>query len=213
MAGRLEGKRAFVAGAGQGIGRAAALAFAREGATVFAATRTAAKLAGAAASQPSIRPVALDVTDGPALKAALAEAGEIDVLFNGVGWVHSGSLLDCDEDDWALSFAVNVTPMYRAIRAVLPGMIARKRGAIINVASVASSISGVAGRAAYGASKAALIALLKSYAAENPDIAVDIWCPPTTKTRLFEEAFPGQTTMKLKTPAETADAFMQRLAA
>ncbi len=184
MAGRLKGKRAFVAGAGQGIGRAAALAFAREGATVFAATRTVDKLADAAASQPAIRPIALDVIDGPALKAALTEAGEIDVLFNAVGWVHSGTLLDCDEDEWARSFAVNVTPMYRAIRVVLPGMIARKRGAIINVASVASSISGVAGRAAYGASKAAVIGLTKAVARDTiaTGVRCNALCPGTTDT-------------------------------
>lgn len=184
MDGRLRGKRAFVMGAGRGIGRATALAFAREGATVFAAARTTSELHDLRALDARIVPVPLDATDGPALRAALAAAEPIDILFNAVGWVHAGSILDCDETEWARSFEINVTPMYRAIRAVLPGMAARGHGSIINVASVASSVSGVKDRAAYGASKAAVIGLTKAVARDiiATGVRCNALCPGTTDT-------------------------------
>jgi 2-keto-3-deoxy-L-fuconate dehydrogenase len=164
MGGRLAGRRAFVTGAGQGIGRAIALAFAREGASVTAASRTEAKLADLAAH--GISPLSLDVTDAPAVARAIAAAEEIDILVNAAGWVHAGGILETSDEDWAASFDQNVTSMFLTIRAALPGMLARRRGAIVNVASVASSITGVAGRAAYGASKAAVIGLTKAVARE-----------------------------------------------
>ena len=159
LPGRLAGKRAFVTAAGQGIGRAVALAFAREGAAVIAASRTEAKLRDLPAAAPAITTMALDVTDGPAVTGAIARAGTIDILFNGAGWVHDGTILDCGDRDWANSFDQNVTSMFHTIRAALPGMLARGRGSIVNVASVASSLTGVPRRAAYGASKAAVIGL------------------------------------------------------
>ena len=189
MTGRLAGKRAFVTGAGQGIGRAVALAYAREGATVIAASRTAAKMADLPQIDPAITPVALDVTDGPAVARAIAEAGPLDILFNCAGWVHNGTILDCSEADWAKSFDQNVTSMFHTIRAALPGMLARGRGAIVNVASVASSITGVANRAAYGASKAAVIGLTKAVARDviASGVRCNALCPGTTLSPSLEE--------------------------
>lgn len=191
MAGRLAGKLAFVTGAGQGIGRAVALAFAAEGAQVIAASRTLSKmqdLPDLAAQGGAISPVALDVTDGPAVADAIQAAGDLDILFNCAGWVHNGSLLDCEEDDWARSLEQNVTSIYRTTRAALPGMLARGRGSIVNVASVASSITGVPNRAAYGASKAAVIGLTKAVARDHirAGVRCNALCPGTTQSPSLE---------------------------
>jgi 2-keto-3-deoxy-L-fuconate dehydrogenase len=182
MAGRLAGKRAFVTGAGQGIGRAAAVAFAREGAAVVAASRTAAKMADLTAITPRIEPVGLDVTDAGALVSALGAAGRVDILLNCAGWVHDGSVIDCSDEDWARALEVNVTASFRAIRAVLPQMIQHRAGSIVNIASVASSVTGVPRRAAYGASKAALIGLTKAVArdAVASGVRCNALCPGTT---------------------------------
>lgn len=182
LTGRLSGKRAVVTGAGQGIGQATALAFAAEGASVLAISRSAGKLAGLAGH--GIETLALDVTDNVALSSALSAAGPVDILFNGVGWVHDGTLLDCEPSEWLRSFEVNVTSMYTTIRAVLPGMVARRAGSIINVASVASSITGVPRRAAYGASKGAVIGLTKAVARDvvASGVRCNALCPGTTDT-------------------------------
>jgi 2-keto-3-deoxy-L-fuconate dehydrogenase len=179
VTGRLAGKRAFVTGAGQGIGRAVAVAFAREGADVVAASRTLSKMRDL---DGAIRPVALDVTDADAVRRIAAEAGAIDILFNCAGWVHNGTILDCDLEDWTRSFDQNVTSMFHTIRAVLPGMLERRAGSIVNVASVASSLTGVANRAAYGASKAAVIGLTKAVARDHiaSGVRCNALCPGTT---------------------------------
>jgi 2-keto-3-deoxy-L-fuconate dehydrogenase len=188
MTGRLAGKRAFVTGAGQGIGRAVALAFAREGAAVVASSRTLAKMDDLPRLVTSITPVELDVTDSEAVRRVIAAAGRIDILFNCAGWVHSGTVLDCSEDDWSKSLDQNVTSCYRTIRAVLPQMIERRGGSIINVASVASSVTGVANRAAYGASKAAVIGLTKAVARDvvATGVRVNALCPGTTESPSLE---------------------------
>ncbi|WP_309084375.1 SDR family oxidoreductase [Chelativorans sp.] len=188
MAGRLAGKRAFVTGAGQGTGRAIALAFAAEGAEVFAASRSLGKMQDLAEQFSSIAPIGLDVTDGPAVARAIAEAGRIDILVNCAGWVHNGTVLDCSDEDWARSFDQNVTSCFRTIRAVLPGMIERRNGSIINIASVASSITGVRNRAAYGASKAAVIGLTKAVARDviRTGVRVNALCPGTTHSPSLE---------------------------
>ena len=188
MSGRLEGRRAFVTGAGQGMGRAIALLFAEEGASVVAASRTLAKMDDLPRLAPSITPVGLDVTDRDAVQAAIAAAGDLDILVNCAGWVHNGSIIDCSEEDWAKSLEQNATSCFRTIRAVLPGMIARGRGSIINVASVASSITGVANRAAYGASKAAVIGLTKQVARDviRTGVRVNALCPGTTASPSLE---------------------------
>lgn len=188
MANRLAGKRAFVTGAGQGIGRAVALAFAKEGAAVVAASRTLAKMSDLADLEAAIEPIALDVTDAVAVRREIASAGQIDILFNCAGWVHNGTILDCDEEDWARSFDQNVTSMFNTIRAALPGMIERGTGSVINVGSVASSVTGVPGRAAYGASKAAVIGLTKAVARDviRSGVRCNALCPGTTLSPSLE---------------------------
>ncbi len=144
----LSGKRALVTAAGQGIGRASAEAFRNAGARVLATDINPDALLGLTGCE-SMR---LDVTDKAAV-AALAALPAFDILFNCAGFVHSGSILDCEEDDWNFSFSLNTTAMYRMIRSLLPGMIANGGGSIINMASVASSILGVPNRFVYGASR------------------------------------------------------------
>jgi 2-keto-3-deoxy-L-fuconate dehydrogenase len=182
MTDRLTGKRAFVTAAAQGIGRATALAFAAEGATVFATDLNEAKLAEIAA--PSIRTAKLDVLDAAAVREVAAEAGAIDILFNCAGLVHQGSVLDATDDEFAFAFDLNVRSMVRTIQAFLPGMVERKHGAILNMASVASSVKGLPSRAAYGASKAAVIGLTKSVAADfvSHGIRCNAICPGTVES-------------------------------
>ncbi|MCT8998878.1 SDR family oxidoreductase [Chelativorans intermedius] len=188
MGKRLQGKRAFVTGAGQGIGRAVALAFAEEGASVIAASRTRAKMEDLPRLQPAIEPVGLDVTDGAAVRDVVAAAGRVDILFNCAGWVHNGTILETSEEEWARSLDQNVTSMFHTIRAVLPGMIERGSGSIVNVASVASSITGVPSRAAYGASKAAVIGLTKAVARDviHSGVRCNALCPGTTHSPSLE---------------------------
>jgi 2-keto-3-deoxy-L-fuconate dehydrogenase len=162
MTDRLLGKLCLVTAAGQGIGRATAEAFAAEGAQVLATDINA----GALATLRDVQTRLLDVTDPAAIAALFAEREAFDVVFNCAGHVAHGSILDCDEDAWARSLELNVTSMYRVCKAALPGMLARGAGSIVNVASVASSIKGVPDRFAYGASKAAVIGLTRSIAAD-----------------------------------------------
>src|SRR5437763_9235869 len=164
MAGRLAGKTAFITAAAQGMGNAAALAFAREGAKVWA-TDVSDKVK-ALEGKDGIRTRALDVTDEPAIARIGQEVGDVDVLFNCAGIVHSGSLLEASPRDWDQAFSVNVRSMFLVARAFLPGMLKKHKGSIINMASVASSVRGLPNRCVYGASKAAVIGLTKSIAAD-----------------------------------------------
>ena len=165
MAGRLAGKTAFITVAGQGIGRAAALAFAREGARVWA-TDVNAKTLAEIEGKDGIRTRVLDVLDEAAIGKAAAEVGAIDILFNCAGFVHHGTILECSPKDWDFSFNLNVKSMYLVSRAFLPGMIAKGKGSIINMSSIASSVKGLPNRFVYGASKAAVIGLTKAIAAD-----------------------------------------------
>ncbi len=165
MSGRLAGKLALVTAAGQGIGRASALAMAREGATVVATDIDAAALQ-AYAGVPGISTQVLDVLDDAAVARAIAGLPPLDVLFNCAGYVHSGTILDATDRDWDTSFAINARAMFVAIRCALPRMLDKGRGSIINMASMASSIKGFPNRFVYSASKGAVIGLTKALAAD-----------------------------------------------
>ncbi|MFV3131626.1 SDR family oxidoreductase [Niveispirillum sp. KHB5.9] len=177
---RLAGKTALITAAGQGIGRATAELFAAEGATVWATDINEAALE----SLTGCRTRRLDVRDPVDIAAAQAEIGRIDVLFNCAGIVSGGNILECGEDEWALAFDINVTAMYRMIRAFLPAMIEGGGGSIINMSSVASAIKGVPNRFVYGASKAAVLGLTKAVAADfvTRGIRCNAICPGTVDT-------------------------------
>src|SRR3954447_12921307 len=165
MGDRLKGKRAFVTAGAAGIGRTCAIAFAREGATVFATDVDEKGLANLA--KEGVSDVArLDVRDTSAVAAMAKRVGKIDVLLNAAGFVHHGTVLECSDEDWDFSFDLNVKSMHRTLRAFLPGMLAKGGGAIVNVASAASSVRGIPNRYVYGASKAAVIGLTKAVAAD-----------------------------------------------
>ncbi|EKN00681.1 MULTISPECIES: SDR family oxidoreductase [unclassified Acidocella] len=187
---RLKGKTALITAAGQGIGRATALAFAAEGANVLATD-----INKAALNQLSgLRTATLDVTDAAAIQALVAEHGPFDILFNCAGYVDAGSILETEEKSWAFSWSLNVTSMFHTIRAVLPGMLAAGGGAIINMASVASSLKAVPNRCAYSVTKAAVIGLTKSVAADyiGQGIRCNAICPGTVQSPSLDERIVAQ---------------------
>ena len=188
MTARLAGKRACITAAAQGMGRAVALAFAREGAEVIATDYDLAKLQPLGAT-PGIAVRRLDVLDGAAVAATATEVGAVDILFNCAGWVPHGSLLETSDGDWDRAFALNVRAQFVVAKAFLPGLLQRGGGAIINMASVASSVKGVVNRCAYSASKAAVIGLTKSIAADyvRQGIRCNALCPGTIETPSLEE--------------------------
>lgn len=188
MGDRLHGKIAFITAAGQGMGRAAAEAFAREGATVWASDIDAALLATIEGTS-GIRTRVLDVTDGAAVQRVAAEVGRIDVLFNCAGFVAHGSLMDCSEADWDRSFDINIKSMYRVTRAFLPGMLNQGKGSIINMSSIASSVRGLPNRLAYGTTKAAVIGFTKAVAADfvKQGIRCNAVCPGTVDTPSLQD--------------------------
>ena len=186
--GRLDGKRALVTAAGQGIGRSTALAFAREGASVLATDIDEKLLAQLLADEPRLDVARLDVRSDAEV-AAIAARGPFDVLFNCAGFVHHGSVLDCTPAEWALALDLNVTSMFRTLRAVLPGMLARGGGSIVNMASVASSVKGAPNRCAYGTTKAAVIGLTRSVAADfvSKGVRCNAVCPGTVQTPSLDQ--------------------------
>jgi 2-keto-3-deoxy-L-fuconate dehydrogenase len=187
----LTGKRVLITAAAQGIGRASVEAYLAAGAEVIAADINQQALADLSGAQT----VLLDVTDASAIQRLAAEIGPLDVLFNCAGVVHAGNILECPESDWTFALDLNVTAMYRMIRAFLPGMLAAGGGSIINMSSVASSLKGVPNRFAYCASKAAVIGLTKSVAADfvTQRIRCNAICPgtvesPSLQQRIIEQA-------------------------
>jgi 2-keto-3-deoxy-L-fuconate dehydrogenase len=187
MPGHLADKTAFVTAAGQGIGRETALAFAAEGAHVIATDIDEAKVRQIASD--SIRTAKLDVLHATDIARAEIDAGPIDILFNCAGLVHQGTLLDATEEEWELAFDLNVRSMFRTMKAFLPGMLARGRGVIINMASVSSSIKGVPNRFIYSATKAAVIGMTRSVATDYiaQGIRCNCICPSTVHTPSLEE--------------------------
>ncbi len=190
MTGRLAGKTALITAAGQGIGRASAELFRAEGARVIATDRDEALLADLQGCTNR----RLDVTEKSAIAALAAELGAVDVLLNCAGYVHNGSILECDEDAWAASTDLNVTSMYRICRGFLPAMLANGGGSIVNVASVAGSVKGVVNRFVYGTTKAAVIGLTKAIAADfvTKGIRCNAICPGTVATPSLEQRLQAQ---------------------
>ncbi|MBP1842073.1 2-keto-3-deoxy-L-fuconate dehydrogenase [Rhizobium petrolearium] len=193
MTTRLDGKTVLVTAAGQGIGRATALAFAEAGAQVYATDINDKALA----EVPNIGHLAtarLDVLDDAAIRAFVERIGRVDILFNCAGVVHGGSILEMKDSDLEFAFDLNVKAMIRTIRAVLPGMLERKDGAIINMSSVASSIKGVPNRFAYGVTKAAVIGLTKSVAADyvTQGIRCNCICPGTVESPSLQDRMKAQ---------------------
>lgn len=190
---RLDGKTAVVTAAGQGIGRATAEAFAKAGARVWATDIDSAKLAGLNAI-PGITTRALDVTNDPQIREFAAEAGPVSILFNCAGFVHNGTALEATEEEWDFAFNLNVKSMWRMIRAFLPGMLAQGDGCILNMASVASSLKAVPSRFVYATTKAAVIGLTKSVAADYiaKGIRCNAICPGTVESPSLEDRLRAQ---------------------
>jgi 2-keto-3-deoxy-L-fuconate dehydrogenase len=205
---RLQGKTAFLTAAGQGIGRAVAEAFVREGARVIATDideRLLATLQGCTTQR-------LDATDPTAIQAAAAAHGPVDVLFNGAGFVHAGTVLDCTEEDWTFAFELNARSQFRTIKAFLPGMLARGGGSIINMASVAGSIKGAPNRFVYGATKAAVVGLTKAVAADfiTRGVRCNAICPGTVESPSLRDRIAAQAQASGQTVAQVEAAFVAR---
>ena len=217
MSNRLQGKTAFITAAGQGIGRAIAEAFVREGAQVIASDINAALL-HALAEATGCRARVLDVTKAEAISATAAEVGPVNVLVNAAGFVHAGTVLDCTEAEWEFGFNLNVRSQYRLIRAFLPGMLAAvdgtggSGGSIINVASVAGSLKGAPNRFVYGATKAAVIGLTKSVAADfiTQGVRCNAICPGTVESPSLRDRIAAQAQASGQTLAQVEAAFVAR---
>ncbi|WP_312453797.1 SDR family oxidoreductase [Pseudescherichia sp.] len=204
----LDGKRVLITAAGQGIGLATARYFAQQGAEVIASDININSLQGI----PGVTAYTLDVTDRQAINAAAQEIGTLDVLFNCAGVVHSGTLLQCSEQDWQAALNLNVTAMFHMIQAFLPAMLAQKKGSIINMSSVASSIKGVPNRFAYSATKAAVIGLTRSVAADyiGDGIRCNAICPGTVDSPSLRQRIATQAQTEGRAESEVYDAFVSR---
>jgi 2-keto-3-deoxy-L-fuconate dehydrogenase len=208
MTGRLNGKTALVTAAGQGIGRAIAEAFVREGAKVWATDLDVAKLDGLEGAERR----GLDVLSNAGVDELVAEMGPIDILVNAAGFVHHGSILECSDRDWDFSFDLNVKSMHRTTKAVLPGMLERGRGSIVNIASGASSVRGIPNRYVYGATKAAVIGLTKALAADfiRRGIRANAICPGTIQSPSLDERIAAQAASSGQSIETVRQAFVDR---
>lgn len=194
MAGRLDGKKIVMTAAGMGIGRASAIAMAKEGARVYATDIDESALASLHDENPEIEVFKLDVLSADDVATAREKVGTADVLFNCAGFVYHGTILETEEDDWDFSFNVNVRAQFRMIKAFLPAMIEQGGGSIINMSSVASSIKGAVNRSVYCATKAAVIGLTKSVARDyiTQGIRCNAVCPGTVLTPSLEARMHAQ---------------------
>jgi 2-keto-3-deoxy-L-fuconate dehydrogenase len=208
MSDRLKGKTAVITAAGQGIGRAIAEFFVREGATVHATDRDLTKLDGLKGAHLA----ALDVMSSEAVNAFAAKTGAIDVLVNAAGFVHHGSVLECDDDAWDFSMDLNVKSMHRTIKAFVPGMLTKCKGSIVNIASGAGSVRGIPNRYVYGATKAAVIGLTKAVAADfiKKGIRANAICPGTIQSPSLDERIATLAKTQGITEAAARQAFIDR---
>ncbi|NBR30004.1 MAG: SDR family oxidoreductase [Betaproteobacteria bacterium] len=208
MSNRLKGKTAVITAAGQGIGRAIAEFFVNEGATVHATDRDLDKLSGLKGAHLS----ALDVMASDAVNAFAAKTGAIDILVNAAGFVHHGTVLECDDAAWDFSMDLNVKSMHRTIKAFLPGMLAKGKGSIVNIASGAGSIRGIPNRYVYGASKAAVIGLTKAVAADfiKKGIRANAICPGTIQSPSLDERIATLAKSQNITEGAARQAFIDR---
>ncbi len=208
MAGRLKGKIAVVTAAGQGIGRAIAEAFVREGAIVWATDRDTDKLEGLSRAKRR----KLDVLSDKAVNSFAEQVGTIDILVNAAGFVHHGTVLECDDKDWDFSMNLNVKSMHRTIKAFMPGMLAKGHGSIVNIASGAGSVRGIPNRYVYGASKAAVIGLTKAVAADfiKKGIRANAICPGTIQSPSLDERIVTLAKTQGITEAAARQAFIDR---
>lgn len=211
MAGRLSGKRAFCTASGAGIGRATAIAFAREGAEVIATDLDAGRIADLPAH--GVAQVhALDVLKTDAISALAASVGPVDILFNCAGHVHQGTIFETSEKDWDFSFDINVKSMHRTMAAFIPGMLARGSGSIVNIASGASTIKGAANRYVYGATKAAVMGLTKAVAIDfiRKGIRCNAICPGTVQSPSLDDRIAAVAKESGKSLAEVRQMFVDR---
>jgi 2-keto-3-deoxy-L-fuconate dehydrogenase len=210
---RLSGKKAVITAAAQGIGRATAIAFADEGATVWATDVNEVGLQDLSRERSEIVTRRVDVRDSQAVASLAQETGPIDVLFNCAGFVHDGTIFECTEQDWDASFDLNVKSMFRTCRSFLPGMLERGGGSIINMSSAASSVKGAPRRFVYGATKAAVIGLTKAIAADfiGRGIRCNAICPGTVETPSLEDRMKAQGDVKVARAAFVARQPMGRL--
>ena len=211
MGGRLEGKTAFCTASGAGIGRATAIAFAREGARVIASDINMGALKdlgdhGVAETH------LVDVTQTASVERTAREIGPVDILFNAAGFVHNGTVLECSEEDWDFSFDLNVKSMHRTIKAFLPGMLENGGGAIVNIASVSGSVLGVPNRYAYGATKAAVIGLTKAVAADfmKQGVRANAICPGTVQSPSLDQRIADQARATNQSLDDVRQAFVDR---
>lgn len=211
MTGRLQGKTAFCTASGAGIGRAVAVAFAREGARVIASDISLDALKGLR-DEGVAETHLIDVRNTKAVDDAAKKIGPVDILFNAAGFVHHGTVLECSDEDWEFSFDLNVKSMHRTIKAFVPGMLAKGSGSIVNIASGAGSVRGIPNRYVYGATKAAVIGLSKAVAADfiRKGVRCNAVCPGTVQSPSLDARIAAQAKALGKTTDEVRQMFVDR---